>query len=103
MGIALGQRAISKRTGLPQTGYVVGLVHPNYVQEVLLGPFSRWNELYPDWKENPVYILRLDQPSKPVTREEFVSQNPDAADGEYESIPEFRYSYYPFDDLEELE
>jgi hypothetical protein len=29
--------------------------------------------------------------------------NPDAADGEYESIPEFRYSYYPFDDLEELE
>jgi hypothetical protein len=98
MGIALGKRAISKRTGLPQTGYVVGLVHPNYVEEVLLGPFLRWNELYPDWKEYPVYILRFDLPSKPLSREEFVG-----TDEEYESVPEFRYSYYPFNDLEELE
>jgi hypothetical protein len=108
----LGDCVITKKTGLPASGEVCGmLVAPMYVAQIqqYKESFGRWNTLYPDWYEKPIVYVVFDEPMRAMTFEEFVIGIPEehkSLDSKtlYEiKIPESKVIAYPIDDLEVLE
>ncbi len=74
MMIELGTKVVSKKTGYPATGTVVGIIEPSFHLErsgAKPEQYKRWNELYPDWLEFPCYIVKFPQCIPTVTKQEF--------------------------------
>ncbi len=94
---------ISKKTGLPQVATVVGFIHPVWLKNwVLNGKTEYWDSLYPEWEKRHCVMVAFDEPSRPLTKEEYLRAHPDAGPGDYEVVPEYQNAYYPIDDLEIL-
>lgn len=101
----IGDRVTSKKTGLPMTGTIVGvLMAPFYKSIAKIGDNSPWNILYPDWLTSEVYYVQFDSPQKGVSFEEFVHQSNypiEHAKILYEyMIPYALNAAYPKEDLE---
>lgn len=102
----LGDRVISKKTGFPVTGRVVGFLDARaylYQMQWIMRnndfKMKRWDELYPDWQDKLIVYVYLDQPTKPVTEEEFRKTN-DNPNMIYSNVREQILISYPLDDLE---
>lgn len=102
----IGDRVVSRQTGLPGVGTVCGVVTGEFVRAS--GPKPRWDILYPDWIEKYVYYIKYDEMRYIVSFDEYKDGSPD-------SIPHndlkvmYKYSHktniisYPQDDLEIFE
>ncbi len=108
----LGTKVISKKTGLPMTGTIVGTMAPIaylYWQKWNLKnsdfKMHRWDELYPDWQEKPLFFVYFDNPAKNCTRKEFEKYDPQyyPKGMTYEEVPLVVVAVYPSDDLELFE
>jgi hypothetical protein len=105
----LGSKVTSKKTGLPMTGYVVGICMPIMfglmrgvcTQVELFDEYPRWTDLYPDWVNKPVYTVSFNSPMRTVNLEEYHKYG--GSDGGYENLPKAIMAGYPEDDLELLE
>ena len=107
--VKLGCRVTSKRTGLPATGEVCGVLMPR----LYLGMMNKtmedhvvWEENYPDWASKIIVVVELDQPQKPCSLEEMRSWYPDKSEADiqvaYSNVPNTMCAMYPVDDLEVL-
>lgn len=126
----LGDRVSGNKTGYMIPSNVVGIISSDFYIEKMNGnhPMTLWEELYPDYKDKPVYICKFDSPSKTFTFEEAVKQikkplneraNPPSTIDIFlyqlqnvESVlrlhydlftPEFSFVSYPEDDLIKLD
>lgn len=104
-------RVVSRKTGLPMTGTVKGVAHPQVIaitmgcltKEAALNHFKSWTDKYPDWISKAVYTVIFDAPARTSTLEEFLNQNPGSDKEDYEEYCPMRYlAAYPEDDLELL-
>jgi len=114
----VGDRVISKKTGLPASGTIINVQYAKYYRFEFyragkpdpLETHQLWNELYPDWGENNVYIINMDEPMVPLTYEEYkkswVQNNGETKDEiiryAYNNIPKQNFIVYPEEDLEEF-
>jgi hypothetical protein len=109
----LGSNVISKHTGLPAYGTVVGfMTAPFYCHSKNVGPndFQRWNDLYPDWFLKPVVIVEFNEPQKALTFEEYKLGFPpemEVTEEEMKTLYKFvqkqLLAAYPIDDLDVLD
>lgn len=98
----IGDRAASKETGFPTRGIVVAILDPFFyctMNRRSPDGFKKWDQLFPDWKEKNVYVMKLDKPQKSCTWEEFLEYNPKGTKFEYETIPETIYIAFVEDDI----
>lgn len=112
MGFGLGQSVLSKRTGLPSSGIIVAVEHPQFA---LMNHFGGeapklWSNLYPDWNKKPVYLVNLSKPQKNLSFKEFSDSAKEHGINdmltireEYNNLPEVTLLLYPEDDLENFE
>lgn len=109
MKFAIYERVTSKKTGLPMTGTICGLVLGAAFENNYIKNYNRkldgWNELYPDFRSKFVYYVYFDTPAKPVTKEEVQLKLQEGEDLEevYDKIKTQVMAAYPEDDLELLE
>lgn len=126
----LGDRVCGNKTGAMIPSNVVGIISSNFYHEKMndVQTVTLWEELYPGYKDKPVYICQFDSPSKTFTFEEMVKQikeplnervNPPSTIDIFlyqlqnvESVlklhydlftPEFSFVGYPEDDLVKLD
>lgn len=106
--IKIGDRVFSKRTGLPGSGTVVGIVTVDYWLSTL--PFildkEYYNNLYPEWDSKYIVYVEFDEPQRAVSFDEFIAQT------NYERyeqkilykhlVKAVKRAAYPIDDLEIL-
>ena len=106
----LGDRVTSKQTGLPAVGRVVCIYDPMYFVGCTEDPrrfIVAWSEFYPDWMSKPVVCIKLDQPQRQSSFQEYKSgwqgDPPELfIRAKYESMPAVPFITYPEDDLELL-
>lgn len=104
----LCDKVINKRTGFPTSGIIVSILEPIYFIVQRKSRIAFWKELYPDWESKPVYIILLDQPHKPITKEDYLR---DTGLTEHNPISLLDYRLqqsvdilsFPEDDLERLD
>lgn len=105
----IGDTVVSKKTGLPAAGTVVGTVEPEFFLGMFPGEYKKWNRLYPDWASptKRVIFVRFNSPQKNVTFEEFKDRyiNSDISEVELDvlykwTVPLAKNASYPEDDLE---
>ena len=115
------QRVTSKKTGLPMTGTIVGVVDSteflnsrNLYEGISLNESFRKH--YPDWVKYPVYAVLMDKPQLPYSYEEFLNSlprnwdlesikkegRPDILSHLYDSGKPVQITAYPEQDLELL-
>lgn len=72
----LGDRVSGNKTGYMIPSNVVGVISSYFYLEKMNDNqhMVLWEELYPDYKDKPVYICKFDSPSKTFTFEEMVKQ-----------------------------
>ena len=110
----LGSEVISKRTGLPAYGTIVGIMDSDFYLNSKApqgANYSRWDELYPNWKEKPVMFVYFKEPQKTLAFEEyakgFETHQVEATLEEmktlYKFLPKAPVAAYPIDDLECIE
>ena len=98
---SLGSKVCSKYTGFPGYGKIVGILTSEiYIKMSPSQSYSRWNELFPTWKDKPVYIVEFDEPVKSLTWEEYYKHSKNPTKEEYDNIPFYKVVAYPFEDLE---
>lgn len=112
MKFDLYEKVVSKKTGLPMTGTILGVMHPSLmgaqyyfrtVEECKEG-FPAWTELYPEWTKKMIYTILFDTPSRTMSFEEFLEQNDEGVTkfDYHEKVPIRYCAAYPEDDLEPL-
>ena len=106
----LGDKVCSKKTGLPAHGTVICISEAPlhcYINRVNPNNYP-WTELYPDWIDKPVITIKLEEPQKVCSFEEYKHQKYGVPSRDEEKI---LYKYmvplsdkfsYPEDDLELL-
>ena len=113
----LGQKVMSKKTGLPQTGYIYGIVEGkpfslNLANRGQLQSYNGWNQHYPNWPLKHIYYVMFDIPSRVISYQEYLQSiranyGPDIPEEQiqaaYNQIPLELAATYPEDDLEVLE
>ena len=106
----IGQRVCSRKTGLPATGTVMGIVYAHFF--IVQNPMrlsAYWTELYPDWFNKRVITVKFDSPTRPVNIFEFCkSSGSDPSSDMTKEVYEYHvnpcmYSNYPEEDLEPLD
>lgn len=70
--LKIGDRIYGKQTGTLTPATVVGWLPPGW--HPLGSTYSRWDDLYPDWKEKYMIFAEYDEPTPNVTFEEFRDQ-----------------------------
>ena len=82
--IYLGNEVVSKKTGFPGVGRVMAayLARGYEFVDSLRGPqsYTRWDSLYPNWRDGLIFIVFYEKLRKSLTWEEWV-------DG-YNALPE---------------
>ncbi len=106
----LGDTVISKQTGYPASGVVIGLVvAPLYIGQKDVSLFYKWNDIYPDWTSKPIVYVWFKEPIRTMTFEEYMEHLPEEmkqydAKTLYEmNVVKTSTVAYPIDDLEVLE
>lgn len=106
----LGDKVCSKKTGLPAHGTIIGISEAELHCHInRINPTNYpWTELYPDWMDKPVITVKLEEPQKVCSFEEYKHQgHPTPSRDEEKIIYKYmvplstRFSY-PEDDLELL-
>lgn len=70
--IEIGDRVVGKSTGtLTPSTVIAKMVAPYYIGVFNKDVQTRWDDLYPLWKEGNVYITKFDEPVKNCTYAEF--------------------------------
>ena len=114
--IKLGDTVISKQTGLPMAGKVMGIMYADFYRALTRNQFKcsyeRWTELYPLWEEKTIIMVLFSSPIKNLTFEEYIkgyrkTVENDIADDELQvlykyTVPETISAYYPEEDVEVL-
>lgn len=80
MDIKIGDRIVGKKTGTLTPSTVVGALPAKY--SPLYKEIScRWDELYPDWRNKNIIYSEFDEPTPPLTLEEYSTnfQLPDSS------------------------
>lgn len=104
----IGDRVTSKKTGLPMTGTVVGLLqgHVYYSVYAKTQASNYWDSLYPGYLDKNIVVVEFDTPQRAISKEEFgfhsgyISKE---LDTQYLLQVRFtQYAYYPEDDLEKI-
>lgn len=104
-----GDTVISKKTGLPMSGTVIGMAGPEMGQYSTQS-FPRWDELYPSWKDKSIYYIKYKTPQKQCTFEEFCNGmqqyygfiEMQDLEEKYKELPPINIVSFPEDDLELL-
>lgn len=101
----IGDRVTSKKTGLPMTGTIVGILKGVFYRALAkVQDSSPWYDLYPEWLDSEVYYVNFDTPQKSCSFEEFVQQSElsieDAQVMYKYTVPFAHNAAYPKDDLE---
>lgn len=109
----IGDKVITKQTGLPASGTVVGIMIAPIYSAKMGSDYTRWSELYPDWIDKEVVFVAFEKPQKPMTMQEYVESFSDEFRESVPSehfevlykynIPDAKFVAYPIDDLEILE
>lgn len=103
----VNQRVCSKKTGFPCVGTIKYCADPTYFMLNRHPEFgTNWSNLYPDWKQKTVYVLKLDKPQPAATFEEYLNgqEETEIAREKYcIDVPPQWYIAYPEDDLENME
>lgn len=108
----IGNDVISKKTGLPASGVVVGLVTGEFYLGITRRPvetFVKWNQLYPEWVEKSIIYVKLSSPQKSMSFEEFKEySDPSITEDKLKVLYDYQvplspHIAYPEDDLEVLE
>jgi hypothetical protein len=97
----IGQRVMSKKTGYPAVGTIVGITHP-LLWHIQNGKSQYWTSVYNDWSYKFIYTVMFDKKVPVCTREEF-SFGYDSLCPEFYYQAQVQYSMfiaYPEDDLE---
>lgn len=110
----IGDRVEFKKTGLPGTGTIVGVNHPDMIIEN-----KQWDALYPDWRLHYVYTVKLSRPQKPISLAEYqtsILELPEPIRDMYTTltaselelrylneVPFVQYASYPAEDLIQYE
>jgi hypothetical protein len=109
MRFPVGTRVVSKRTGPPASGTVMGCILGSFdslyhKQALPSHPgFSTWNTLYPDWADKLVYEVKYDQWQRTISWEEYQKFYPGLPFELYDATTPFQASaLFPEDDLEPL-
>lgn len=103
----IGQKVISKKTGLPVIGVVVGVMDAVFWASINKANMPRWDKLYPAWKEGYICYVLFKEPMKNMS---FAEWKEDFSDTDI-SLEELRILYkytckkthscvYPLEDLE---
>jgi len=112
MSFCFGQKVVSKKTGLPTIGTIVGITEGYFYEEHLesmkgLHNFKQWYLLYPNWPTRYVYTVRFSSRQRNLTYEEWCRSLPAWANPTrqtYEKlILEQVGATYPEEDLEPFE
>lgn len=108
----IGDKVVTRKTGQPGTGVIIGVFAPEFVKSQ--GHALSWDNLYPDWSEKPVYLVKFDRPQKPLSFDEYIEDvtakyqsigqpmpPEDFLEMEYlNNVPFVKTATYPADDLE---
>ena len=77
----INDTVITKKTGYPASGIVVGIIRSDYYLHQVGQPdtslFNRWNNLYPDWFDKSIVYVLFEEAIPPVTFEEYVEGMPE--------------------------
>ena len=108
MMFKIGDIVVSRQTGLPAIGKVIGIFDPIYFlvsqqkTDIIL-----WNKLYSDWKTKSVVMIKFNSPQRQLSFDEYMSLprsseeiSEEVLEEAYDSMPAVPYSAYPEDDLE---
>ena len=103
----IGEKVVSKKTGLPNIGFIVAIEHALFyiIRHNGIKP-ELCNNLFPDWDSKYIYTLGLDEPVKNLTIEEFNKYKSEGGLKEFDSyadLPSFSFIQYCEDDLESFE
>lgn len=117
--IGLGAKVVSKKTGLPAIGFIMGHVHPKvWAASTGRAPedMHRWNECYPGWEEKLLYHVLYQEPQLPFSYKEFIasiqkaemqtlvhSMSEDELKQYYQRQPRVGSAMFPMDDVELFE
>lgn len=97
--IKVGDRVTNKRLGPKITGIVVR--DGNYLKDhVHYNTVVSFDKNYPNWRNENLFIVRLDKPSKPLTLQETIDSGLSQED--YYQCPLFDWFNYPEADLVKL-
>lgn len=102
----IGQRVITKQIGLPSTGIIVGITHPELWFYQYSGKHSYWKSLYPDYEDKFIYTIMHNKQIPTCTKTEYeqARHNIECTELMYQaSVPYSMFIGYPEDDLEEVE
>jgi len=70
-GFKLGDRIMGRHTGCSEPSTIIGLVHAEATSTMVK---PRWDELFPNWRDNMVAICKYDTPQKSLSFDEFKEQ-----------------------------
>lgn len=88
MGFKIGDEVVTKKTGLPGVARIVGLVLPEVLNG---GALSKWDELFPEWRNHEVAYIKYKKPQKPCSYEEFLESIPPELEYLSEEDKELQY------------
>jgi hypothetical protein len=110
----IGDRVVTKKLGPPIVCTIVGVMTADSFFRLWGTRFKdirHWTDNYPTWAATHVYMVEYDQPTTPLTKEEFyrsvletsgVSLTPDQLDKFYSMSRKTTFCNYPEEDLELL-
>lgn len=117
--IYLGSEVVSKKTGFPGVGRVIGIYLAGgykFISERAIGPheFTRWDTLYPNWISGLVFIVYYEKARKTLTWDEWQTGYDALPEErkilskyqlkeEYDKLPMMQVVAYPHEDLELFE
>lgn len=107
----VGHTVCSKFTGFPGVATIVGVLPAiSYCNMINVYNFDLWDELFPNWRMEPIYIVMFEEMRKTVRFEEFLRRFNDEQkswykEGALEQIYERTVTHsrcisYPEQDLE---
>lgn len=109
--IQINSTVMTKKTGCVGAARVVGFVLPEFAIN-LSHNLNRWDELFPEWRQDLVAIIRHNKPQRPVSLEEYLNALPahvlesipnNEKEMHYQNnVPIVRFHSVPMCDLEEL-
>jgi hypothetical protein len=94
----INDRVKNKTLGIPFTGGICGILRSDVGIHMYSERAKRWNDIFPTWESKPVYFIRLDNPIKPLTYEEYIIQGDNSLS--YNDIDSTLFVANPEDDLE---
>ncbi len=108
---SIGDTVCSKFTGFPGVAKVVGILPAiSYCNMIGTYSFGIWDEIFPNWRMEPMYIVMFEESRKTVRFEEYLRKFTEEQmawykDGALEEIYEKTVTYsrcisYPEQDLE---